>query len=44
MENRCQCKDTERGSLKCSTFIEVDRQNVFKEVWFYELTRKKSIR
>ena len=43
MENRCLCKETDRGSLKCSTFTEVDRQNIFKEFWFYEVTRKKSI-
>lgn len=30
MENRCQCKETEKGSLKCTTFTEEDRQNIFK--------------
>ena len=33
MENKCQCKETEKESLKCSTFIEVDRENILKEFW-----------
>ena len=42
MENRL-CKETEKGSLKLSTFTEVDLAEYFQRILVYELTRKKSI-
>lgn len=41
MKNRCSCKETQKGSLKCSMFTETDRQNIFKEFWTMSWAEKK---
>lgn len=41
LKNRCQCKETARGTIKCPSFTEEDRLAIFKAFWNVSWSEKR---